>query len=110
MGLWARISRVFRASTGAALDRIENPAQCEHGQSKSDDPDDVRLARPGQRVEGRQDAGILDRSFDPHLPLRDVAARSLLDQTIQTPVTRCRPPPRSSRLNMRTMFGSLLSS
>ena len=25
MGLWARISRVFRASTGAALDRIENP-------------------------------------------------------------------------------------
>jgi len=25
MGLWARITRVFRASTGAALDRIENP-------------------------------------------------------------------------------------
>ncbi|HQZ96634.1 MAG TPA: PspA/IM30 family protein [Pyrinomonadaceae bacterium] len=25
MGLWARISRVFRASTGAALDKIENP-------------------------------------------------------------------------------------
>src|SRR5687768_2826640 len=25
MGLWARISRVFRASTGAAIDRIENP-------------------------------------------------------------------------------------
>ena len=25
MGLWARIMRVFRASTGAALDRIENP-------------------------------------------------------------------------------------
>lgn len=25
MGLWARLSRVFRASTGAALDRIENP-------------------------------------------------------------------------------------
>ena len=25
MGLWQRISRVFRASTGAALDRIENP-------------------------------------------------------------------------------------
>ena len=25
MGLWARIARVFRASTGAALDRIENP-------------------------------------------------------------------------------------
>lgn len=25
MGLWARISRVFRAGTGAALDRIENP-------------------------------------------------------------------------------------
>src|SRR5688572_19826874 len=25
MGLWARLTRVFRASTGAALDRIENP-------------------------------------------------------------------------------------
>lgn len=25
MGLWQRITRVFRASTGAALDRIENP-------------------------------------------------------------------------------------
>jgi phage shock protein A len=25
MGLWARIARVFRASTGAALDKIENP-------------------------------------------------------------------------------------
>lgn len=25
MGLWARIMRVFRASTGAALDKIENP-------------------------------------------------------------------------------------
>lgn len=25
MGLWARITRVFRASTGAALDKIENP-------------------------------------------------------------------------------------
>ena len=25
MGLWARITRVFRAGTGAALDRIENP-------------------------------------------------------------------------------------
>src|SRR5437667_1915629 len=25
MGLWQRIKRVFRASTGAALDRIENP-------------------------------------------------------------------------------------
>ncbi len=25
MGLWARISRIFRASTGAALDKIENP-------------------------------------------------------------------------------------
>jgi phage shock protein A len=25
MGLWARIKRVFRASTGAALDRVENP-------------------------------------------------------------------------------------
>ena len=25
MGLWKRISRVFRASTGAALDKIENP-------------------------------------------------------------------------------------
>ncbi|MGI9035453.1 MAG: PspA/IM30 family protein [Pyrinomonadaceae bacterium] len=25
MGLWARISRIFRANTGAALDRIENP-------------------------------------------------------------------------------------
>jgi len=25
MGLWQRISRVFRASTGAALDKIENP-------------------------------------------------------------------------------------
>lgn len=25
MGLWARIKRVFRASTGAALDKIENP-------------------------------------------------------------------------------------
>ncbi len=25
MGLWARLSRVFRASTGAALDKIENP-------------------------------------------------------------------------------------
>jgi phage shock protein A len=25
MGLWSRISRVFRASTGAALDKIENP-------------------------------------------------------------------------------------
>src|ERR687898_2223161 len=25
MGLWARLMRVFRASTGAALDRIENP-------------------------------------------------------------------------------------
>lgn len=25
MGLWARITRVFRANTGAALDRIENP-------------------------------------------------------------------------------------
>src|SRR6187402_3486383 len=25
VGLWARISRVFRASTGAAIDRIENP-------------------------------------------------------------------------------------
>ncbi|HBR57558.1 MAG TPA: hypothetical protein DEA22_08830 [Blastocatellia bacterium] len=25
MGLWARITRIFRASTGAALDRIENP-------------------------------------------------------------------------------------
>jgi phage shock protein A len=25
MGLWARITRVFRARTGAALDRIENP-------------------------------------------------------------------------------------
>jgi phage shock protein A len=25
MGLWARLTRVFRASTGAALDKIENP-------------------------------------------------------------------------------------
>src|SRR6187431_3014041 len=25
MGLWARLTRVFRASTGAAIDRIENP-------------------------------------------------------------------------------------
>src|SRR5436190_23283308 len=25
MGLWARITRIFRASTGAALDKIENP-------------------------------------------------------------------------------------
>ena len=25
MGLWQRITRVFRAGTGAALDRIENP-------------------------------------------------------------------------------------
>src|SRR5438552_4647287 len=25
MGLWSRLTRVFRASTGAALDRIENP-------------------------------------------------------------------------------------
>ena len=25
MGLWARIARIFRASTGAALDKIENP-------------------------------------------------------------------------------------
>lgn len=25
MGLWARFTRIFRASTGAALDRIENP-------------------------------------------------------------------------------------
>jgi phage shock protein A len=25
MGLWARIKRVFRASTGAALDKVENP-------------------------------------------------------------------------------------
>lgn len=25
MGLWARISRIFRASTGAALDKMENP-------------------------------------------------------------------------------------
>ena len=25
MGLWARLMRVFRASTGAALDKIENP-------------------------------------------------------------------------------------
>ena len=25
MGLWARITRIFRASTGAALDKMENP-------------------------------------------------------------------------------------
>ena len=25
MGLWARITRIFRANTGAALDRMENP-------------------------------------------------------------------------------------
>ena len=25
MGLWARIKRVFRAGTGAALDKMENP-------------------------------------------------------------------------------------
>src|SRR5213083_2630938 len=25
MGLWARITRIFRASTGAALDKVENP-------------------------------------------------------------------------------------
>src|SRR6478672_2475447 len=25
MGLWARLKRVFRAGTGAALDKIENP-------------------------------------------------------------------------------------
>ena len=25
MGLWARIKRIFRASTGAALDKMENP-------------------------------------------------------------------------------------
>src|ERR1044071_1284966 len=25
MGLWARITRLFRASTGAALDKMENP-------------------------------------------------------------------------------------
>jgi phage shock protein A len=25
MGLWARITRIFRANTGAALDKMENP-------------------------------------------------------------------------------------
>ncbi|MBA2737711.1 MAG: PspA/IM30 family protein [Pyrinomonadaceae bacterium] len=25
MGLWARLSRIFRANTGAALDKMENP-------------------------------------------------------------------------------------
>ena len=25
MGLWARLTRIFRASTGAALDKMENP-------------------------------------------------------------------------------------
>src|SRR5262245_21519030 len=98
--------------------RIHHPAKSKHPGANGDDADNVRIGGTRKRTEGSQDAGILDRGFDPYVSLTQAkrlscaysprSVRDCPDYRIQTPVTRCRPPPRSSLLNMRTMFRSLL--